>query len=88
MTTGKSVFVGTFLATTLTSLAEASLTSRCSIEDRNTEMSCLAPMNVGIASITAASVAKAWVELAVAACADCSRTTMSDWAYGIIRAPR
>jgi len=66
MTTGKRVFVGTFLALVVRSFVETSLSSLCSIEARKIELSCLELTNVGIASITAEMVVNACDDTAVA----------------------
>jgi hypothetical protein len=66
MMTGNKVFVGIFLAVTVSSFVETSFSALCSIEARKMQMSCLAPMNDGIASMTAEMVVNAWEDTAVA----------------------
>lgn len=66
MTTGNRVLVGTFLALVVRSLVDTSFSCLCSIEALKIEMSCLALMNWGIASMTAEMVVNAWDDIAVA----------------------
>ena len=58
--------MGIFLALVVSSFVETSFSALWSIEARKMEMSCLAPMNDGIASMTAEMVMNAWEETALA----------------------
>jgi len=80
--------VGIFLALVVSSFVETSLSALWSIEARKMEMSCLAPMKDGIASMTAEMVVKAWEETAVADWAAERRVVMMSWAWGMSRDDR